>query len=116
MSDHSFFIPWVEGFAHVHHVLGGGRFGIAIIQFGLWFLLYFAAVWLLPRVSHWASGIATYLATGLSTLAICFYAITPAMNLLGVAYLTLIWPLWTYAGVGVPEWLAPHLFSFGPRP
>lgn len=117
-NPHAAFMPLVEGFANLHGAVGGGLLGIAILQFGLWFVLYAVIVNVIatPRLivlGRWVAGIASYLLTGLITLALTFYAITPAMNLLGVLYLTVIWPLWTYCGVGVPEFVAPLLFTFG---
>ena len=117
-NPHAAFMPLVETFASLHASVGGGLIGIAILQFGLWFVLYAVLVNVIstPRLSitaRWIAGIVSYLCTGLITLALTFYAITPAVNLIGVAYLTLIWPLWTYLGVGIPGFIAPFLFSFG---
>ncbi len=106
-NPHVAFMPFVEGFASIHNAIGGGLLGIAVMQFGLWLILYVAlvnAVALVTRhsVARWSAGVSSYLLTGCMTLALTFYAITPAMNVLGVVYLSAIWPLWIYCGVGIP--------------
>jgi len=114
-NPHGWLMPYVERFADLHHLLGGGKPALALMQFGLWLLLYAILAAFVIR-SRWVAGIVSYLLTGLMTLAATFYAITPAMNGIAVAYLTIIWPFWCWLGAGVPDWLAPHLFTFGPRP
>lgn len=120
-NPHLGFMPLVEALADAHGALGGGMIALAVLQFGLWIVLY--AILSLPTLAKAGSFarvtaqflialIASYLLTGLLTLGLSFYALTPAMNWVGVAYLSLIWPLWIYAGVGVPQWLAPLMFTF----
>lgn len=115
--EHSFFMPLVKALADVHALLGGTKASLAVLHALLWGGLYvclfwIAKAWLSRLAARIVAIVVSYLATGMLTIGLTFYAMTPAMNALGVAYLSLIWPFWIYVGTGVPGWIAPHLFTF----
>lgn len=113
MNDHSTFMPILSGMAKIFNALGGGMLSLVVIEFGFWAIVSGLIFLILRgRLRVILSVAIGYLATGLVTLALPFYALTPAMNIIGVTYLTLIWPFWVYLGAGVPSWLAPYIFTF----